>query len=170
VVGRPAPDAAWPWPYPRLTYANALLPGVLLAAGEHLDDARLVSDGLGLLGWLLREETRAGHLSVTPADGRGPQDRPPGFDQQPIEVATLADACARAYSLTGDAQWEWAVGRAAAWFFGANDTGVNLYDVATGGCCDGLQAQGRNENQGAESTLAFISTVQHASRLAMARA
>jgi hypothetical protein len=54
----------------------------------------------------------------------------------------------------------------AAWFFGRNDTGVSLYDPLTGGCCDGLEASGRNENQGAESTLAMISTVQHATRLA----
>ena len=45
-----------------------------------------------------------------------------------------------------------------AWFLGDNDTGVSLYDPSTGGSFDGLEADGRNANQGAESTLALIST------------
>jgi len=35
----------------------------------------------------------------------------------------------------------------------------------SGGGHDGLEAGGRNENQGAESTLAMLSTLQQASRL-----
>jgi hypothetical protein len=31
-----------------------------------------------------------------------------------------------------------------------------LYDATTGACCDGLHPDGRNENQGAESTLSFL--------------
>ena len=40
-----------------------------------------------------------------------------------------------------------------------------LYDAATGGGCDGLERGSRNENQGAESTLAALSTMQVAQRL-----
>ena len=36
-IGRPAADAGWPWPEPRLSYANAALPEALLAAGAALD-------------------------------------------------------------------------------------------------------------------------------------
>ena len=96
-VGRPAVDKAWPWPEPRLSYANAVLPEALLAAGAALDSPSLVADGLRLLGWLLDGQTRDGHLSVMPAGGRGPGEILPAFDQQPIEVAALADACARAH-------------------------------------------------------------------------
>jgi hypothetical protein len=42
------------------------------------------------------------------------------------------------------------------WFLGRNDLGQDLYDPATGGCCDGLQEDRTNRNQGAESTLAFL--------------
>jgi hypothetical protein len=164
-VGRPRPDPEWPWPWPRLTYANAVIPDLLLAAGDYLNDGRLVLDGLTLLGWLLDVETSGDHLSVTPTGGWGRGEPRPGFDQQPIEVASLADACARAFELTGDPRWWQAVGRAAAWFRGANDLGIDLIDEMTGGCCDGLEREGRNENQGAESTLALIATLQHADRL-----
>ena len=42
------------------------------------------------------------------------------------------------------------------WFLGGNDLGLELYDPNTGGCCDGLQEDRINQNQGAESTLAFL--------------
>jgi hypothetical protein len=31
-----------------------------------------------------------------------------------------------------------------------------VYDPTTGGCCDGLHLERVNQNQGAESTLAFL--------------
>jgi hypothetical protein len=169
-VGPFSADRAWPWPEPRLTYANAVLPDVLLAAGDALNDHGLVEEGLEMLGWLLEVQSRNGHLSLTPAAGWTTGEPLPAFDQQPIEAATLADACARAFELTGDARWSDAVGLAAEWFFGRNDVGTSLYDAESGGCCDGLEPGGRNENQGAESTLASITTLQHASRLAGTRA
>jgi len=42
------------------------------------------------------------------------------------------------------------------WFLGSNDLGLELYDAKTGGCCDGLQEDRVNQNQGAESTLSFL--------------
>lgn len=165
VIGRPAGDQEWPWPEPRLAYANAVLPEALLAAGTALDVPALVTDGLRLLGWLLDVQTREGHLSLVPVGGRGPFDSGPGFDQQPIEAAALADACARAHALTGQDRWLTGISRAAAWFLGDNDSGTPLYDPASGGGCDGLERDGRNENQGAESTLALVSTLQQARAL-----
>jgi hypothetical protein len=166
-IGPPSYDAAWPWPEPRLSYANAALPDVLLAAGSALDKPLLIADGLILLGWLLAVQTRHRHLSVVPVGGLGPSDVIGGFDQQPIEVAALADACARAFALTDDPRWRNGVELAAAWFLGDNDAGTSLLDVVSGGGCDGLEPRGRNDNQGAESTLALLSTLQHAQALAL---
>ena len=165
-VGRPAVDKVWPWPEPRLSYANAVLPEALLAAGAALDSPSLVADGLGLLRWLLDGQTRHGHLSVVPAGGRGPGEVGPAFDQQPIEVAALADACARAHLIAGRQLWAEGVQLAAAWFAGLNDSGTPMHDPATGGGFDGLERAGRNENQGAESTLALLSTLQQARSMA----
>jgi hypothetical protein len=162
MIGRPGAGDGWPWPEPRLTYANAVLPEVLLAAGAALDTPSLVADGLRLLGWLLEVQTLDGHLSVVPAGGRGPADTVPGFDQQPIEVAALAGACCRALALTGDQRWADGIDLAVSWFLGTNDAGTPLYDPDSGGGCDGLEPRGRNENQGAESTLALVSTMQQA--------
>jgi len=164
-LAAPNGDVAWPWPEPRLTYANAVLAEAMIAAGVALDDMMLRQRGLDLLAWLVDYETADGHLSPTPVAGRGAEDARPGFDQQPIEVAALADACARAAAVDANPIWSDGVRAAAAWFLGANDAGETMWDPDTGGGYDGLHADGVNLNQGAESTLAVISTLQHAWRL-----
>ena len=165
-IGRPSSSSRWPWPEARLTYANAALAEALLVAGSALDEPEVLADGLTLLRWLLNVQTRDGHLSVVSAAGRGPDDVDRArFDQQPIEVAALADACARAFDLTGEAHWSAAVHLCAGWFFGENDSGTVMYDAVSGGGYDGLERDGRNENQGAESTLALLSTAQQARRI-----
>jgi len=106
---------------------------------------------------------------VVPAAGWGPGEERPGFDQQPIEVAALADACTRAASATGDTSWLEGVSLCVAWFLGRNDAGVPMLDERTGGGCDGLGRNGRNRNQGAESTLAMISVLQQGCRVSAPR-
>jgi hypothetical protein len=174
-VREPDADPDWPWPEPRLRYGNAAVPEALLLGGEALGDATAFAAGLTLLEFLLRVETSrpaeasaAEHFSVTPVGGRGPAevgDGIPGFDQQPIEVAALADACATAYRLTGDERWRAGVALAWRWFLGENDSATPMFNPTTGGGFDGLNANGRNLNQGAESTLAMLSTAQHARML-----
>jgi hypothetical protein len=168
-VAKPNGDRAWPWPEPRLTYANAVLAEAMIAAGVALDDSTLRHQGLDLLGWLVEYETAEGHLSPTPAAGRGPDDLRPAFDQQPIEVSTLADACARAAAIDTGSIWRDGVLAAAAWFMGVNDAQQLMWDPETGAGFDGLRADGVNHNQGAESTLAVLSTMQHARRFSTVR-
>ena len=45
------------------------------------------------------------------------------------------------------------------WFFGANDLKMRLYDFSSGGCSNGLQANGVSLNQGAESTLCCLRAI-----------
>jgi hypothetical protein len=121
------------------------------------------------LEWLLRCETRDGHLSVVPVGGWSPGEERPGFDQQPIEAAAMADACVRAASVTGDPAWLSGVDMCVAWFLGDNDAMVPLLDEQSGGGCDGIGPRSRNRNQGAESTLAMVSVMQQGCRLTAVR-
>ncbi len=157
---RAAATSRVPWFEPRLTYDNARLPEALLAAGTTLGDALMVHMGLRLLAWLVDVEMPAGHFSFVPAAGWAPGEPRPGFDQQPVEAAAMAEACHRAWTVTGDEQWRARGLRAAQWFLGVNDTGAILYDVASGGTYDGLMADGVNLNQGAESTLSGLAAMQ----------
>ncbi|SCG16577.1 hypothetical protein GA0070610_2847 [Micromonospora echinofusca] len=161
-VGAADPDPRWPWPQQRLSYASAALAEVVIAAGHLRGNAALLADGLRMLTWLCEVQVRDGRLSVVPVGGWRRDGARPRHDQQPIEVAALADACATAATITGDPAWRIALGRAVGWFLGHNDLGMAMWDPATGGGYDGLTPHGPNFNQGAESTLALISTLQHA--------
>jgi hypothetical protein len=161
-LGGRGDDPSWPWPEPRLTYANASIAEALFGAGDALGDEGAVVEGLGLLAWLFEVQTTAGHLSPVAVGGWSWGEPRPAFDQQPIEVAALADAAARAFAITAEDHWSACVERCARWFAGDNDSGVPMYNTATGGGFDGLERGGRNANQGAESTLAALATLQHA--------
>lgn len=165
----PLADAAVsrvPWVEGRLTYDNARIPEALLAAGAALAEPPLVHMGLRLLTWLVAVETRGDHFSFVSHRGWAPGQARPGFDQQPVEAAAMADACDRAFLQTSNPVWRTRALRAAQWFVGHNDTGCELYVRDTGGTRDGLMRDGANENQGAESTLAGLSALQVAAALA----
>ncbi|MFG2078975.1 glycosyltransferase [Micromonospora tulbaghiae] len=163
-IGGPGSDPRWPWPQQGLTYASAALAEVVVAAGQLRHDGPSLDDGLRMLTWLRDVQLRDGHLSVVPAGGWQRGAARLRHDQQPIEVAAFADACATAAEVTGDPGWEAGIRQAVGWFLGENDTGTRMWDPATGGAYDGLTTHGPNANQGAESTLALISTLQHARR------
>ena len=169
VVSTPGTSLEWPWPEPRLRYANASVAEALVVAGSLLRRPELLRRGLLLLDFLLVRQTRDGHLSVTPVAGRGREWTAPEFDQQPIEVAALAEACVSAYRVTADPHWTIGLSLAWAWFAGDNDTGVCMLDPTTGAGYDGLEAGGRNLNQGAESTLAMLATAQLVQRMRATR-
>jgi hypothetical protein len=166
VIGVPGSDPGWVWPERELTYANPALAEVVVLAGDLLGDEPLLTDGLRMLAWLCEMQEHRGHLSTVPVGGWRPGVPKHRHDQQPIETAATADACATAAAVTGDDRWDGPLFQSIAWFLGDNDTGTVMYDPLTGGGYDGLTADGPNLNQGAESTLALVATLQHARALA----
>ena len=152
-------DESWPWPESRLTYDNAIIPEASLEVAIIQHDAVRAREALAQLRWLVERQRREGHFSFTPTGGADAATVAPLFDQQPIEAWSLASACTRAFTLTHDYRWAQAVEGAAAWFLGANDVGVALFDAGTGGCYDGLEATGVNLNEGAESAMALVATM-----------
>jgi hypothetical protein len=120
-------------------------------------EGQAVAIGLRGLRWLASlQKTQAGHFRPIGSDGfyvRGGARA--DFDQQPVEALAMVSACQEAYRATRDDTWQREARRAFEWFLGRNDLGLPLYDFSTGGCCDGLHPDSINENQGAESSLAF---------------
>jgi len=148
----------WPWCEEVLTYANARVPQALLLSGQWLPDGKMVELGLSLLDWLIKIQTNhEGNFSFIGNQGWYPRGGTKArFDQQPIEAMTFIEACIEAYRVTRDRRWINESQRALDWFLGQNDLHTPLYNFKTGGCCDGLHPEGPNENQGAESTLAWL--------------
>ena len=148
----------WPWLEDTLTYSCGKLPQALLLAGQWLEHGGMTEMGLRSLNWLLKVQTCSdGHLSLIGNQGwysRGGEKA--DFDQQPVEAQALLEACLEANRMTGDDRWITEARRCFDWFLGRNDLGATLYNYETGGCRDGLHADGVNENEGAESTLAWL--------------
>jgi hypothetical protein len=89
-------------------------------------------------GWLLRNK------------------RLPEFDQQAIDTMGMVLMYFQAYVVGGNPDYLRKMFKSYLWFLGENKLRVPLYDHETKGCCDGLQPNGINRNQGAESTLAYL--------------
>ncbi|MDR3638972.1 MAG: glycosyltransferase family 4 protein [Isosphaeraceae bacterium] len=148
----------WPWFEEILSYDNARLPHALIASARDSGDARALEVGLEALGWLVNvQRAPQGHFRAIGCHGfyRKGQERA-RFDQQAIEANATVAACLEAYRATKELRWVDEARSAFEWFLGRNDLGEELYDPTTGGCCDGLQEDRLNRNQGAESTLAFL--------------
>jgi len=154
------PEGQWVWPEARLTYANAAIPEMMMVAGFHLNDNNLIRRGRHALEWLWQLQTSAGRLSLVPHHGWSPGDVFPSFDQQPIEVAALVDACVTAYDVTSDPLWQERISIGRRWFDGWNDQGIEMHDPSTGAGFDALTLDGRNNNRGAESTISYLSVEQ----------
>jgi len=147
----------WPWFEPRATYDNARLCQALLLSGQWMPHPEALKIGLRSLGWLASvQKTPAGHFRPIGSNGFYARDGAHAdFDQQPVEAQAMVSACLEAFRATRDVSWSREAKRAFEWFLGRNDLGLPLYDSGSGGCGDGLHQDRVNENQGAESTLAF---------------
>lgn len=148
----------WPWFEETLSYDNATLPHAMLLCGYWMSRQDMKEVGLQTLDWLVRmQRPDGGHFVPIGCNGfwrrGGPRAR---FDQQPLEAYATISACLEANRLTGDARWQKEAQVAFEWFMGRNDLRQPVYDSVTGGCCDGLHRDRVNQNQGAESTLAFL--------------
>lgn len=150
----------WCWYEDGLTYCNAALPHAMIMAGRWMPNNEMMEAGIASLRWLAElqhTDAEGGHFIPIGSNGfykkGGERAR---FDQQPVEAQTMVSACLEAYTITGDKRWHKEARRAFEWFLGRNDLNIPLYDPSTGGCRDGLHPDRPNENQGAESTLAFL--------------
>ncbi|MFO7952975.1 MAG: glycosyltransferase family 4 protein [Bacillota bacterium] len=153
----------WYWGEDIVTYDNARFSQALIVTGSYLDHRKMFDTGLKSLHWLLKIQTNreSGHLSLVGNNGwyhkGGEKAR---FDQQSVDATALVDVCYQAYVLTGEERWlksmEWVFN----WFFGSNDVRQPLYDFSNGGCYDGIQPGGVNQNQGGESVVSLLLALQ----------
>jgi glycosyltransferase involved in cell wall biosynthesis len=147
----------WCWFEDELTYDNARLSQALLTGAYALGRPELALAGLESLRWFGDEcglDESALRLPGHRGRRRG-EEAPGAGDEQPLEAAALVEAELSAFAVTHEAEHGVRAIRAFEWFLGRNRLQKPLYDFATGGCSDGLGDDDLNDNEGAESTLAF---------------
>jgi len=158
---RESEGAEWPWFEDRLTYCNARLPQALLLSAARMGDEAMTEVALRSLDWLMGQHV-AGDGKFAPVGSNGFHVRGApraSFDQQPVEACAMISACLDAHRLTGHARFLEHARQAFQWFLGQNPREAQVYDARTGGCRDGIHVDRLNENQGAESTLSFLTAL-----------
>lgn len=161
----------WHWFESRLTYANGVLPHAMFVAAQCWPDGPFLGVANEAFAFLDQQTTVDRCFSPVGNNGwYAHGELKAKYDQQPIEAVTMADAAIAGFAASGDESRLATFQRARNWFHGENSLGQSMVDVASGACCDGLQENGVNRNQGAESTLAYLCTEVQSEEMQVARA
>jgi len=146
----------WKWFEPDMTYDNAIIPLSLFSAYEIVPDSEVLKIAKESALFLESKTMRREHL--TPIGNKGwfrHGGKIPENDQQAIEVVAMVLLYNKLFNITKKQIYRDKMYKCYLWFHGKNTLRLPLYDNETKGCCDGLEKQGINYNQGAESTLSF---------------
>ena len=152
-------NGSWKWYEDTITYDNGRLPlamfYIYLSLGniKYLDIARESLDFLiektydkskkifsfpGFRGWY----KKGGEKAL--------------FGQQPVEAGSMVEVCTKAFEVTKENKYLAFARKAFSWYSGKNIINKSLIDTATGGIYDGLEPEGVNPNEGAESTVSYL--------------
>jgi len=151
-----AGDENWQWFENSLTYDNAVLPWALFAAYSRLGEDHLLRVARESLRFFDKVAFRDGYFRAIGCKGwllRG--SKPAEYDEQPLEAGTSTLAHLAAFEATGDQTMLKIAQQSFAWYLGKNSRNQSLIDGESGGCHDGITAEGLNENQGAESIIGY---------------
>jgi len=147
---------SWHWFESVLTYDNGILPLALLHSCEITGNEEVKNIGLRTLRFIEYKTLNKDYFAPVGNEGwHRKNDDKAVFDQQAIEAMAMILMYEQAHVVTKNADHIKKINTCFSWFLGNNELHVPLYDAETTGCCDGLECNGVNRNQGAESTLAF---------------
>jgi hypothetical protein len=152
----------WQWFESRLTYANAVLPHALFIAAQvwpKEDFGDVAESSFAFLDGVTTSDNV--FWPIGNSDWYPHGESKSLYDQQPVEAVTMADAALAAFGLLRDEKYLATFCRAHEWFHGRNSHKLALAERSIGACFDGLTSCGANQNQGAESMLAYLWTEVH---------
>jgi glycosyltransferase involved in cell wall biosynthesis len=146
----------WKWFEDVMTYDNAVIPLALFSAYEITDDEEVLNIAQESAGFLESKTMTTDYF--TPIGNKGwlkKGGNMPEYDQQSIDVMAMILLYNQIFQVTKNREYIEKMFKCYLWFLGENSLRLPLFDHETQGCCDGLESQGVNRNQGAESTLAY---------------
>ncbi len=149
-------DGDWHWFEDSMTYCNAILPWAMILAYKVIRKDRFKRIGFESLKFLESKTFSNGYFKPVGCNGwLNKGEEPAAYDEQPVEACEAMLAYIYAYKISGN---EELLGRAKtcfSWYCGKNSKNLSLIDFETGGCYDGVESDGLNLNQGAESVVSF---------------
>ncbi len=151
----------WKWFLQELTYANGVLPEALFIAYKITGNGKYLAVASATLKFLINHTFRDGLYIPIGQTGWFPRNSERSyFDEQPEDPYSMISLLLAAFKVTGNKKLRRMAKRAMLWFYGNNLLGQSLYDAKSGGCHDGLAAKGLNPNEGAESTISYLLSLQ----------
>lgn len=147
----------WYWYEQYLTYGNAILPLALLETARTTGSDQYMEAALRTARFLTEVLVQDGRLNIIGNRGwytRGEERAV--FDQQAIDAGYTVYLYTKAYDILRDKEYLDLAHIANEWFFGNNISKTWVYNPETTGCYDGINPEGVNLNQGAESTICYL--------------
>lgn len=147
----------WEWFESYLTYANSILPEVMLYAWLVTGETVYKEIAITSLGFLLSQTFNENGIEVISNKNWLIRGQEAGlFGEQPIDVAYTIMTLSKFYDVFMDEDYRLKMETAFNWFLGNNRLNQIVYNPCTGGCYDGLEETHVNLNQGAESTVSYL--------------
>ena len=146
----------WKWFENEATYDNAIIPLALLSAYEITGVEKLFKVAMESTHFLESKTMQADYFVPVGNNGWLQKGKDaPEYDQQSIDVMAMVLLYNQLFQITKQRKYIEKMFNCYLWYLGENSLRLPLFDHETKGCCDGLETNGVNRNQGAESTLAY---------------
>jgi hypothetical protein len=150
-------DTNWKWFEEYLTYANSTLPEAMLYAYLTTNNPAYKMIAHVTFEFLLSHLFVDDTIKVISNRGWYQKGTTPNqHGEQPIDVSYTIQALDLFYWVFKDEAYREKMEIAFSWFLGNNHLNQIVYNPLTGGAYDGIEEHGVNLNQGAESTVCYL--------------
>lgn len=148
----------WNWFEDKVTYANSVLPEAMLLSYLATGNLLYKKTALESMDFLISKMFIDGKFKIISNQGWHEKGAVPNqYGEQPIEACYMMHALDLFYKTFDKSIYKKQMELAFDWFLGKNHLNHIMYNPITGGCYDGLEKDNVNLNQGAESTVCFLS-------------
>ncbi|MEN2398792.1 glycosyltransferase [Flavobacterium sp. MC2016-06] len=147
----------WKWFENYMTYANGILPESMLYAFLITNKPIYKKVALDSLDFLMSKMFINKNFRVISNNGWYQKDtEPQEFGEQPIDVSYTIQTLNAFYNAFNISEYKHKMKNAFNWFLGKNHLNQIMYNPVSGGGYDGLEKENVNLNQGAESTVCYL--------------
>ena len=147
----------WKWFENYLTYGNGVLPESMLYAYLVTNKPIYKKVAIESLDFLMSKMFIGKNFKVISNNGWLHRDtEPKEYGEQPIDVSYTIQMLNSFYNAFGTPEYKAKMKMAFNWFLGKNHLNQIMYNPISGGGYDGLEKENVNLNQGAESTVCYL--------------
>lgn len=147
----------WKWFENYMTYGNGVLPESMLYAYLVTNKPIYKKVALDSLDFLISKTFINGNFKVISNNGWLHKDSEANeYGEQPIDVAYMIQTLNSFYKAFDIPEYKQKMKIAFNWFLGKNHLNQIMYNPISGGGYDGLEKENVNLNQGAESTVCYL--------------